>query len=392
MFLKTKELLITLTKLIIIFHVGVAYAKNLKKDDYDDEISQYQIFIAKDPREVTDPRTHILALKQTIVSRNLIYFPNETLVNLLKEAAGKLFMFVNSLDTHLVRALGARILNREGILFGQTEKDFSDSLKRVAGILSNPTANDRLVCIALMGDIGAIYADTGATTGVYGRTPEQAQMLRDQFKEFSKKINNGVDYFTENVINKITLARGSSAVGPNKSKERSRINDEHRTGVFNYGNRADEILGIEFSNRIVKTTWAVAIIEDIRLNGEEPWAGHMSGSPSEILHVWDSLTSENPLESYFDVNSVDSINHLNNEKRAGKAAGASAFLIAMGYHSALECIEASMAYLGQNLRISGFLEQSEDAGNLLNNDSSTKIMSELFIRITRPDKVFNFRN
>jgi hypothetical protein len=387
-----KLLFFITTTVFIIFHAIIAFAKNLKRADYDDEISRFQIFIAKDPREVTDPRTHILALKQTINARNLMYFPNENLVNFLKEAAGKLFMFVNSLDTHLIRALGARILNREGILFGQTEKDFTDSLKRVAGFLSNPTANDRIVCIALMGDIGTMYLTAGATTEIIGRTPEQAQMLKNQFKEFTKKINNGVDYFTENVINKIRLSRGSSAVGPNKSKERTRINDESRTGIFNYGNRADEILDIEASHRIVKTNWAVALIDDIRLNAEEPWTAHMSGSPTEILYAWDSLTSENPLESFINENSIDTRNHLNNEKRAAKAAGASAFLIAMGYHSALECIEASMAYLGQNLRISGFIKSTEDAGNLLHNDASTKIMSELFIRITRQDKVFNFSN
>jgi hypothetical protein len=222
-----------------VFHVWIVNAQNLR-NNYLDFSSEFQIFIEKDPRMVTDPKTHILALKQTIYARNLIYHPNNILENQLRDAAGKLSKFLDSLDTILISALGARLLNKEGILAGQSEKYFTNSLKRVAGYLPNPSANDRLVTIALMGDLGALYADTGVTTGVYGRTSEQAQILRDKFKQFVIKFSNEVDYFADDVVKQIKNSRGSSAVGPNKSKERKRINDEARTGIFNYGDRADE--------------------------------------------------------------------------------------------------------------------------------------------------------
>jgi hypothetical protein len=116
----------------------------------------------------------------------------------------------------------------------------------------------------------------------------------------------------------------------------------------------------------------------------------MSGSPAEILHVWDVLTSENPLESYINFTSLDTRNNLRTDKRSAKAAGTSAFLVALGYHSAMECVEASYAYLGENLRIAGMILPGQDAGYFLHNDASTNIMSELFRKNTRPDKVFNF--
>ena len=342
----------------------------------------------KDPRHVIEETTHHLALEQTIYARNLLYYPNDNLTYFLEDAAEALYKFVSGLELSLVRALGARILNNEGLLPNQSEGELIGALARLAYFKS--TTNDKLVCIALLGDIGALFADTGATTGVYGRTPEQAEILRLKFRTFSKHLNKEEDYFTDAIINRIKSTRGSHAVGPDKSKERKRLGEETRSGIFNYGEKADEILRIDPDDRMPKTTWSVGTIQEVRLNVIEPWAGHMSGSPSEILHVWDAMTGEHPLKSFVDSNSYETIRILKSPQRAAKAAGASAFLVALGYHSAMECIEATFAYLGQDFRLAGMIPAGQDAGHFLQSGASTSLMSGLFREVTRIDHIFVF--
>jgi len=342
----------------------------------------------KDPREVSEQKTHHLALEQTVYARNLLYYPNDDLEKSLQEAAEALFKFANGLEPSLIRALGARILNQEGLLPYRKETDLVLALQRLALFKTN--THDSLVCIALLGDIGALFADTGATTGVKGRTRAQEEILRNKFKTFSKDLNNGMDYFTEAIIDRIKSKRGSYAVGPNKSKERKRIGEETRSGIFNYGEKADDILKIDKKIRMPKTTWSVGTIEEVRLNVLEPWAGHMSGSPAEILHVWDAMTGEDPLMSYLDSNSYESISQLISPKRTAKAAGASAFLVALGYHSAMECVEGTFGYLGQDFRIAGMISERQDAGHFLQSGASTSLMSGLFREVTSKLHLFIF--
>ncbi len=84
-------------------------------------------------------------------------------------------------------------------------------------------------------------------------------------------------------------------------------------------------------------------------------------------------------------------------QHGSKAAGASAFLVATGYHTAMECIESSFAYLGQNMR--NILETGKcaetdapkdfkyDAGHCFHDGASTAIMSLLFNDYTVPEKI-----
>jgi hypothetical protein len=385
MFKKPGALLIRLALMLHTFNVCLSLYDDLQNENLkflNNDVSH------KDPRHVSEETTHHLALEQTIYARNLLYYPNDSLTYFLEDAAEALFNFASGLELSLVRALGARILNKEGLLSNQSEAELLGALERLA--FFKTTTSDRLVCIALLGDIGALFADTGATTGIYGRTPAQAEILRLKFKTFSKRLNKGVDYFTDAIINRIKSKRGSHAVGPDKSKERKRLGEETRSGIFNYGEKADEILRIDIDDRMPKTTWSVGTIEEVRLNVLEPWAGHMSGSPSEILHVWDAVTGEDPLKSFVDNISYETIKLLKSPQRAAKAAGASAFLVALGYHSAMECIEGTFAYLGQDFRLAGMISDRQDAGHFLQSGASTSMMSGLFREVTRIDNIFIF--
>jgi hypothetical protein len=258
------------------------------------------------------------------------------------------------------------------------------------------------------------------------RSKEQADILRAKFNKHFENLQKSVkskksDAYGKSankslreVANEITDKRGSCAVGPLKKNERSRLEKmEARTGIFNYGFVADSLLRIQPKNRIQKTSWQVAIIiATNRLESVlEPWAGHMSGSPSEILFIFDILTFEDPLISYqipptcsntpgskIDIKSYEQLfDPLRKSSRAVKAAAASAFLVATGYHTAMECVEGTFAYLGQNIRqnlmdMGGCSNQDGaeklDAADCFQNGASTNLMSELFDDYTNADHQF----
>ena len=367
----------------------------------------------KDPREFKG--SNYLALYQTVFARNMIYFPSESLKNALSSAANELLKFVNELkktdnfdENKYPKALGARLLNSDGILKEKGVRDMIETIKRVMD-KKEDNATDREVVIALLGDIGALFADTGATTGT-DRKPFESLILRRDFITF---LGEKSKYFDEAYVQKIQEFGGSKAVGPTKQKERTRKKDENtskkdentrekdgdtdiketRSGIFNFGKYADEILNVTEGN-ILDTTWALALIDDNRLTKtKEPWAGHMSGSPAEILHTWDVLLNIDPTLAYKD-NLNENLNNwliLSTEERLARAAGAAGFLVSMGYHSAMECVEGIFNYLGQNLRKAEIIKAGEDAGHVFKNGASTYILSGLFNEFTQENKKLDFK-
>ena len=385
MFTKSASLLFRLFLIFLTFNMSFSLFHDMENENINFLAKD---FAHKDPREVSEEKTRHLALEQTIYARNLLYYPNEDLTNLLQEAAKALFRFTQNLDQNLVKVLGARLLSKGGLLSNKKETDLIISLERLAYFKTN--TYDSLVLIALLGDIGALFSDADETSGIKDGTPAQTEVLRIEFESFCRHLNDGTDYFTHEIISRIKTKRGSYAVGPEKKKERNRLGEERRSGIFNYGEMADDILGIDKEIRMPKTTWSVTAIEVDRLNVLEPWAGHMSGSPSEILHVWDALTREDPLLSYVDYNSYETTKLLTSPMRTAKAAGASAFLVALGYHSAMECVEGTYAYLGQDFRLAGMISPGRDAGYFLQSGAATSLMSGLFREVTRKDHIFIF--
>lgn len=126
------------------------------------------------------PATRYLALRQTVAARNLLYRPGDNVRTQLSRAASNMKKVMAGLDEADLTTLGTRLLGGDGILAGQGAEDMRAAVARVAeddrdGAAS---ATDRAVVLALMGDVGALYADTGATTGVEGRTEDAAARLR----------------------------------------------------------------------------------------------------------------------------------------------------------------------------------------------------------------------
>jgi hypothetical protein len=360
------------------------------------QASPRPLFVDPASRSDRSESTRALALRQTTAARSLLYHPGETFRRELGGAADTLHRIASQLDVRDQRALGGRLLGSEGLLPNQPPSRLLETLRRVADdpVEGRASATDRAIVIALMGDIGALYADTGATTGVENRSERQAAILRQRLRWHLD--NEGLDSVTPRVVKDVQHAGGSSVVGPTKKAERTRPPNEKppRSGIHNLGREADIDLNIPDREALPTSRWDVAHIRRDRVDGiEEPLVGHMSGSPAEILQVWDMLRGVEAERQYVGIlrdqrqhpERTQPTAHLSleeREQRLARAAGAGAFLVGLGYHSAVEVAEGVLAYTGQDAR-SALGSPRQDAGHLLGNGAATSLISELFEGQTR---------
>ena len=323
----------------------------------------------------TNQATRELAVIQTTGARKMLENPTQEFRDEIGKAADNLYDLYKDLSDEMQKAMGARLFGSEGLMAGKEPKDLLNLLERVRRT-KRASARDRSATIALMGDIGALYADTGATTGVQGRTAEQAENLR---RELSKLIEQrGLTPPTQRLVRSVQSIGGSKAVGPMKSQERSRPPGEKpsRTGIHDTGREVDsDYIG---SQTLSTSQWDVAHINRNRVEETtEPLVGHMSGSPAEILQVWDLLRGETARQQY-KTGTKDRIK----QPRMARPAGAAAFLIGQGYHSAVEVIEGILSYTGQYLRtVRG---QREDAGQYFGGGAATDLILDMLNYYTEP--------
>ncbi|OQS20456.1 hypothetical protein B0T41_21685 [Chromobacterium violaceum] len=306
--------------------------------------------------------TRQLALLQTISARQVLYQPGEMLKNELCEAAEKLHQIYGSLEKDDQKSLGARLFGQEGVMHGHVPNDLLHLLKRVSENPDFVSGSDRATVIAFMGDIGALYTDSN----------EASVSLRKKLGDIITAAN--LTPPTEDSIRNAKQEGGSATVGPDKRIERSKPPAEliDRTGIHNLGEEADDILGVSIGDRIPPLRWDVMHIDINRVaNTVEPMVAHMSGSPAEILQTWDMLRGESPEQQF--------VTPHEQEQQLARAAGASAFLIGLGYHSAVEVLEGTLKYTGQSIRHNGVLHIGQrDAGHLFGQGAATDLMSEFF--------------
>ncbi|MPY23982.1 hypothetical protein FM037_14625 [Shewanella psychropiezotolerans] len=279
-------------------------------------------------RSRTDSNTKNLALEQTSAARALLREPDSITENQLSKTAEGLYNLANSLNVDDKSALFNRLIGEEGSLKGKSSDQAMEVLNRVRSKSPNVTVMDRTAVIALAGDLGALFADTGATTGVEGRTSEQEKTIRNEtLKQFP---NMKTDIETSKAF------ADSKNVGPNKKQERSRTDAKHeRTGIHGYGKTSDNKTKIKNAsepgekNYIAPMSPQKALISNSRVkNTTEPFMGHMSGSPHEIVTTMKVLSKDDSA--------------VTSRAQASRVALSNAFLIGNGLHSALETLEASM--------------------------------------------------
>lgn len=338
-----------------------------------------------------DPRTHLppsigqtdvattnMAKEQTLVARHTLDRPNDILRGEVAKAAGQLHKIMSGLDADDQKTLGTRLLGKDGLLKGGTTKTLMDALQRA----SDPTqansaqaTTDRRTVIALMGDIGALYADTGATTGVEDRTPDAAKRLRTNLDLQVQALD--LEPPTKESIGRVQSLGGSSAMGPNKKTERKR--EDNVSGILDNGIHGTGDKSWATTVRPTVTTIAKELLGKVT----EPLEGHMSGSPAEILQVWDMLSGVPANEQYTKVSdmqketrSLQPMDKLKDQnQRYARAAGAAAFLIGSGYHSAVENIGGVLEYTGQSVK--SVVKENGHAGDLLGHGAATDLIDEL---------------
>jgi len=337
--------------------------------------------------------TKKLAMKQTIDGRRVLYSPCDVLIKELGTAASILHRVVSNLSPDSQTIIAARLLGEEGLLEGRTIADLLATLQRAStkntvSSAQTASATDRAAVIALMGDIGVFYS----------RPADVKMELLTEFN--SLLIAAGLHVPEEPEMEIMRETGGSRTVGPDKKSERKVVTFDagvdipFRTGIHNMGLEADKILGITEHNRIPEIRWPVFDISTARIQQTtEPFAGHMSGSPAEILQTWDMLCGVKGEDQYVGALTRNSVRQAGEEfrhplsdltsveqaQRYARAAGASAFLVGLGYHSTVEVLEGILVYLGQSMRAEGTLSQSQrDAAHVFGHGAATDLITELF--------------
>lgn len=347
----------------------------------------------------TPKETSALALKQSVDARGVLYSPGDALLKELGTAASALYQVVSNLRPDSQKMIGAHLLGEGRLLAGKTTADLLDTLERVStdnksSSSVTASATDRAAVIALMGDIGGFY-----TTPANTNTELMAE-LNSQLTAAGLHIPNSSE------VQIMRNKGGSSAVGPDKRAERkiaafdSRADIPFRSGVHDTGLKADQIMNIATQHRIPENRWAVFNISTPRIKETtEPLVGHMSASPAEILQTWDMLCGVAGEDQYVGalarnlarqegekfLHPLSDLTTAEQAQRYARAAGASAFLVGLGYHTAVEVLEGTLVYTGQDIRTEGTLSQSQrDSAHLFGHGAATDLMTELFKANTAP--------
>ncbi|MBD8773599.1 hypothetical protein IFR08_07425 [Pseudomonas fluorescens] len=234
-----------------------------------------------------------------------------------------------------------------------------------------------------MGDIGGFYTTPGnADQGLMTALNRQLQA-------------QGLEVPDAAAVQRMREQGGSAVVGPDKRAERkvrpfnSPADIPFRAGVHNSGLEADKALNVPASERIPDNRWAVFDIGTARIKETtEPLVGHMSASPVEILQAWDMLRGVSASDQYVGalpgqdssrLTPMSDLTPAEQDQRYARAAGAGAFLVGLGYHSAVEVLEGTLVYTGQSIRGEGTLDPSQrDSAHVFGHGAATELMSELF--------------
>lgn len=179
------------------------------KGKQSDIIQKCGNFISPASRSTTDNETKNLAIEQTLAARKLLHQPDKYVSGQLSLAAQKLQLIFNKLEqVELQHALSARLLGLEGIMRQGTLDDVFKALNRVS-INKDVSSVDRAMVIELMGGIGALFANTGATTGMESRTASAEKRLRGELMHLIPNMNS-------QCIDAMKELGDSAVVGPRK--------------------------------------------------------------------------------------------------------------------------------------------------------------------------------
>jgi len=230
------------------------------------------------------------------------------------------------------------------------------NVKNSANVAPKPLENAGI--LAILGDIGTATMDCVDMdpNKVKEMTPKEKEKntnlceIKKAMMGFANIHGTQQQIVFQGQINKALRERGGSAIaprkkaGPNGEEELAERGKIKAKGI----SPRSGLLAIDKDNSGWTAGWPWQTLPQEYFDCKEVWSGHYSGSILEILFMLDMFTKSNgdvggddPMKSF------DEQTMLETPSRKCKAALAGAFLIAIGYHSAIEVKPTIWLYLGK---------------------------------------------
>lgn len=371
--------------ILLIALIGASWSSNLLRKSKTQDI--LDLTLAAD-LQGSKPDIKKKADEQVKAARNLLTKPGTQANGLLKTAAALLKDFWQhdnikeneKNDSNFNRSINGGILN------GRTTKNQDENntmqMGRLAKVATDahPEPMDKAGVLAVLGDIGTAIFDCDPT-----KTDDKTKSYCKVATAVAMKMSLTRDALLD-MGRQAKAARGGSAIAPRKKggpNGAERANGKDAQGGTNLAPRSG-LLTKNVDASGFSAMWPWQLIPKRYLEKcPEPWAGHYSGSIVEVLFCLDLFTKGNstfgqdemPLKSF-----TAGATMLESPSRKCKAALAGAFLISIGYHSAIEVKPTIWAYLGkgkvgQNPKIFSF-DAPESNCDTKATDDMVKLMKD----------------
>lgn len=355
----------------IVLLFGTSLARQVKKTKTHKLKLKLPQDYSKDDTTITD-----LAKKQNASAAKLLSTPGKKAKAILAEAANGIKAFLdNTSDKALIWKDAAKFdpawdFNRSlygGILETKDATKFTQATVLVKVKSGTASGVENAGALAICGDVGtAVFDFNGRKADVEKKKLDDPKdKTKNPFEAILPHISTAVSISSPSLIalgGKIKAQRGGTAIAPNKKKRGNKPAERGEVKDKKGDKKMDERSGVmNLKNGDFKAKWPWQTIPEKYLKKcKEPWAGHYSGSIVEVLFGLDIFTKTNsdfghdPALSFdffrTDKANADIIKDMKNELdspyRKCKGALAAAFLIAIGYHSAIEVKPTVWLYLG----------------------------------------------
>jgi len=326
----------------------------------------------------TNPGATVKAEKQTQAAMELLSKPGEEAKKILKGLATGLAKVFNNVSEKEFKSTSINRTIKGGVYDKKLPADQKAALARLQ--TETGKAVDNAFLVGMCGDLGEQVVEQSLLEDGDSKKFIIADFVKSGFKK------ERLESWGKSVKSK----RGGNAIAPAKKQERYLIKEGDKIDgeiAANGGKKPakpDDKVPIKVEparvgvfevpdvvkSGLPKAKWPYqAVPTTFMKNCNEPWAGHYSGSMGEILFMIDLMTGvENPAE-----------NGRESPNRKCKAALASAFLISIGYHTAMEVKPMVEVYLDKSKTAADFANNKRvDAKNGRKCDeTSTEYMTKL---------------
>jgi len=335
--------------LLIISLISASMCTNLLRKSKTKDL---ELTLAAD-EQGSKPAIKALADQQVAAARKLLATPNAVAQEILLTAATLLKTIWSQdmikdnekNDANFNRSINGGIWKDKSV--GTDDENTMMQMGRIAKVAKGiATPMDKAGVLAVLGDIGTAIFDCDkvkALTDV--KTAGYCKIAHSMSRIFNMSDD---ELLADALVAK--SKRGGSIIAPRKKAgshgPAERANGLDANGSMNFNARSG-LLSKNVDDSGFSAKWPWQLIPKAYLTKcKEPWAGHYSGSIVEVLFMLDLFTrlkfgKDHPLVSF-----TTSGGMLNNKERRCKGALAGAFLISIGYHSAIEVKPTIWMYLG----------------------------------------------